>query len=74
VTSRRRIRQPGLCPPHHFFIDSQNYGRCTRPGCGVERDFAILQEKTTLSDEMRELKKVLKQSKRSGKGGQGVLD
>jgi len=27
------------CPPHHWIIDSQNVGRCKKPGCGAVRDF-----------------------------------
>lgn len=29
------------CPPHYWIIDSQNVGRCNKPGygCGAVRDF-----------------------------------
>ena len=27
------------CPPHYWIIDSQDVGRCKKPGCGAVRDF-----------------------------------
>lgn len=37
------------CPPHHWMIDSSNYGRCKY--CPAERDFAVLLESVDLADE-----------------------
>jgi hypothetical protein len=59
MTIRKRVRPNGLCPPHHWNIDSNNYGRCIRPGCGVERDFAILQQRPRLKSEKREIGRVI---------------
>lgn len=36
------------CPPHYWILDSENVGRCKKPGCGAVRDFG------------KELKKSLK--------------
>lgn len=36
------------CPPHHWFIDQYNVGRCINPGCGAVRDFGALLERTSV--------------------------
>jgi hypothetical protein len=46
---KTKIQKP-TCPPHYWLIDSQNVGRCKKPGCGAVRDFG------------KELKKASKKS------------
>lgn len=61
-------RERRSCPPHHWILDTNDYGKCCK--CGAERDFRAIQGKRTLQDEMRELKKTLAEEKRRRQQGQ----
>lgn len=51
----KKLKKP-KCPPHFWIIDSENVGRCNKPGygCGAVRDFG------------KELKKKLKRPRIKG--------
>ena len=45
-----RLASVPRCPPHHWIIDSANYGKCRK--CGEERDFALIMRRAETLERM----------------------